>query len=74
MKPNNTGENLWLWAQNENQRSIQNGQSQDADARQSLPVLYINGTFRGFTSTIVHFIVDGWGEWWLQASGHSRFE
>ena len=34
MKPNNTGEDMWLWAQTVNQNLKQNQQTQDADAAQ----------------------------------------
>ena len=41
MKPNSAGENIWMRAQDLNQKFEQNAQTQDADGIQALFVLYL---------------------------------
>ena len=52
MKLNNTGKNMWLWAQTLNQNLKGNAQAQDADGWQAFfCVMY--DIFRGHISTLV---------------------
>ena len=40
MKPNNTGMDIWLWAQTANQKLKQNAQKQNAYGMQARSLLY----------------------------------